>query len=101
MKNVTCNEGCGKEFTIIRMGSVIIRDDIERVGFDCPHCKKSYTVHYLNNHIKKLQEEQRKLLSLTASKSERQLKGILSKIKSKKQEISKAMNELKKEVEMS
>ena len=101
MKKVICNEGCKQEFLLLEFGVVVVRDDIERVGFQCPYCKKEYTTSYTNDHIKKLQEEQRVLLGKSDPRklTALQLKGIQSKINNKKKQIKTAMDKLRKEIE--
>lgn len=98
MQRVICNAGCQEEFGLIEMGTVRIRDDIEAVGFTCPHCGHFYG-HYQNNTVKRLQREQRKLLSRGKNAKGKILKRILLQIEEKKAEIKAEMDRLRREVE--
>lgn len=62
MIKVTCNEGCNEEFILISLGTEQLKEDIERVGFSCPHCGKVYISHYTNDEIKELKDKLSKLL---------------------------------------
>lgn len=101
MKKVICNDGCNQEFILISPGIEIVKNDIENVGFNCPHCDKRYTLFYTNGHIKQLQDDQRKLLAKSdpTKLTQGQLKGILNRIEAKKREINEAMKKLKNEIE--
>lgn len=102
MRKLICNDGCEQEFILLEFGVARVRNDIEKVGFQCPHCSKEYTAYYTDDHIKKLQEEQRILLSKSDPRklTELQLKGVLSKINNKKNQIKSAMEKLRKEIEV-
>lgn len=64
MKTVklTCDKGCGEEFTLLSLGTARVRDDIEKVGFTCPLCGREYIAYYTNEKIRKWQEKQREIL---------------------------------------
>jgi len=98
--NLVCNEGCGQEFILISYGTEIVKDDVERVGFSCPHCGKVYTEYYQNTAIKKLQEElaalQRKLRKGISAK---RADSLDKRIKKTKRKLAAAMDNLRKEVE--
>ncbi|OUM85686.1 MAG: hypothetical protein BAA01_09465 [Bacillus thermozeamaize] len=100
MINLVCNEGCGQEFILISYGTEIVKDDVERVGFSCPHCGKVYTAYYQNSVTKQLQEElaalQRKLRRGISAK---QADSLDKRIRKTKRKLAAAMDDLRKEVE--
>lgn len=102
MKKVCCDAGCGEEFFILRFVAVPVRDDIERVGFDCPHCGHKYTAYYTNKKIKALTERQKILLKQSdpRGRTQGQVRGILRRIEATKQQIKAEMDKLRKEVEV-
>ncbi len=101
MKKALCDAGCGLEFFILKFEAVPVRDDIERLGFDCPHCGHKYTAYYINKKIKVLQEKQRILLrqSDPRGRTQGQIKGTLRRIEVIKRQIKAEMDRLRKEVE--
>jgi hypothetical protein len=98
MQKVVCNAGCQKEFVLIEVGTARIGDDIEAVGFTCPHCGHFYG-HYQNEKIRRLQEEQRELLQRGKRAQGKALRRLLQLIENKKAEISAEMNRLRAIVE--
>lgn len=102
MKKIFCDAGCAQEFIILKLVTVPVRDDIERVGFDCPHCGHKYTAFYTNKKIKALQEQQKVLLKQSdpRGRPQGQVKGILRRIEATKQQIKAEMDKLRKEVEV-
>lgn len=102
MKKLVCDKGCQGEFILVEFGVGKVKDDIERVGFCCPHCDMQYTAYYTNTKIRKLQKEQQELLKQSDPRklTERQLKGIMSRINNKKKQIKAEMDRLRVEVEM-
>lgn len=99
MQRVVCDDGCKQEFVLIEMGTKKIHDDVEFVGFSCPHCGKLYG-HYQNDKIKMMQQEQRKLLKLGKRAKGQALRKVLQRIESKKAEIKAEMDRLRTEVEV-
>jgi hypothetical protein len=97
MKKLVCDKGCSGEFILLEPGVLPIWDDIEDIGFNCPHCDHRYTLHYSNDELKKLQAEQQKLLQRSDPRklSKRQLQGVMSLVESKKRRIAQVLNELK------
>jgi len=79
---------------LIEVGTAHVRDDIEAVGFTCPHCGHFYG-HYLNDKIKALQQEQRKLLRRGKQAKGHILKRIMQQIEAKKTEIKAEMDRLR------
>lgn len=59
---VSC-DNCKKEFKL-KFQIKKIKDDIERVYFVCPKCKKEYTCYYTNDLIKDKQNQLRELSKL-------------------------------------
>lgn len=59
MNKVYCNDGCQGEFNITDMKEGIERlpDKIERHYIQCPKCAQQYTSYYLNDDMKKIQQE--------------------------------------------
>jgi len=98
MQRVVCNAGCQNEFVLIEMGTARIRDDIEAVGFTCPHCGRFYG-HYQNKKIKRLQEEQQALLRRGKHAQGKALRKLLQLIENKKDEIKAEMDRLRAIVE--
>jgi hypothetical protein len=100
--NLVCNEGCGQDFILISYGSEVVKGDIERVGFSCPHCGKVYTAYYQNSVTKRLKEElsalQRKL---RRGMSAKQADCLDKRIRKTKRKLTVAMDKLRKEVEAS
>jgi len=94
LKRVICSEGCGKEFVLMEIVAVPIQNDIEFVGFSCPHCHKAYG-HYQNEKITKLQNEQQKLLIRGKRAKGKVLSNIMHAIENKKKEIEAEMDRLK------
>ena len=74
--------------------AVPIQNDIEFVGFSCPHCHKAYG-HYQNEKITKLQNEQQKLLIRGKRAKGKVLSNIMHAIENKKKEIEAEMDRLK------
>lgn len=91
-------DNCNEEFFILNNVTLPIKNDIEFIGFNCPECGKKYG-HYVNNKIKKLQEQQQKLLKSGKHAKGVVLKNILAKIEAKKKEIADEMNVLRAEIE--
>lgn len=83
---------------LIEIGKVHVWDDIEAVGFTCPHCGEFYG-HYQNGKIRRLQQEQQKLLSRGRRAKGKALKGIMMQIEDKKTEIKNEMERLRTELE--
>jgi DNA-directed RNA polymerase subunit RPC12/RpoP len=73
MLKLICNMGCGKEFILIDVGSAIVRDDIHKSGFSCPHCGKEYITHYSNTGIRSLQKILQEQKGLPQSKRRQRL----------------------------
>lgn len=94
MKKVFCDE-CNREFKI-KIRTQKIRDDIERVYFTCPKCKKEYTAYYTNDKIKDLQEQIRNLRGAYNKLRGRNFKNGYKKL----QEITKLQNKIEKEMDM-
>lgn len=83
---------------MIEVGIAHIGDDIEAVGFTCPHCGRFYG-HYQNQTVKKLQQEQAALLKKGKRAQGKALRRLLQLIENKKAEISAEMNRLRTIVE--
>lgn len=94
MKKVFCDE-CNREFKI-KIRTQKIRDDIERVYFTCPKCKKEYTAYYTNDKIKDLQEQIRNLRGAYNKLRGRNFKNGYKKL----QEITKLQNKIEKEMDI-
>lgn len=98
LQRVKCDKGCQQEFVLIEIGKVHVWDDIEAVGFTCPHCGEFYG-HYQNDKIRRLQQEQQKLLSRGRRAKGKALKGIMMQIEDRKTEIKNEMERLRTELE--
>lgn len=59
--NTHCDAGCQKPFDIEQFDTDKLHDDIERVGFTCPHCNHRYVAFYTNAEIRKLQARIRRV----------------------------------------
>ncbi len=95
MIKLVCDDGCKREFLLMRVGTETVRDDIQKVGFTCPWCGKEYISHYTNSGIRAMQEMQKELMGKPKTKKTNRL------IKDLKKRIKVGMDRLKKEVEMS
>lgn len=49
---VNCNK-CNKKFTIKKLKTKWINENVQRVYFVCPYCKKEYTSFYKDKRIRK------------------------------------------------
>lgn len=101
MLNLTCNDGCGQDFILIEYGKEVIKEDIERVGFSCPHCGKVYTSYYSNDKVNalldKLTNLKRKPKNIKFTPAT--LKVYEKEVAKAKKELAEAMDTLRKEVE--
>ncbi|KMJ55221.1 hypothetical protein AB685_28395 [Bacillus sp. LL01] len=64
--NVTCNEGCQKEFKITEIKTDLVEKlpgNVERFYFACPNCAQVYTSYFLDDSMKEMQQEIRELKS--------------------------------------
>lgn len=91
-------DNCSEEFFILKNVTLPIKKDIEFIGFNCPECGKRYG-HYVNDKVKKLQEQQRKILKSVKYAKGIVLKNILAKIEAKKKEIAHETKSLRAEVD--
>lgn len=57
----TCDEGCGKQFTIKEMPVTKLGDGIEKTSFACEHCQHEYVAFYTDEEIRKLQVRLRRI----------------------------------------
>ena len=88
-----CDTGCGEKFEVEALGVEVVRDDIERTWFYCPHCEEQYTVCYTNDGIRRLQAlHQESLKKIRHAKRNRLIRDL-------KKRIAKGMERLKKEME--
>lgn len=101
MKKVKCDAGCGSEFALLEYGVGQVSDDIERVGFCCPHCNHQYTAYYTNQAIRDMQAKMRELLAKSDPRklTNRQLQGIRARIKNLKLKLAAEMDRLRKEMD--
>jgi len=95
---MTCDEGCNEEFILISLGTEQVKDDVERVGFSCPHCGKVYISHYSNDEINKLKDDlskalkksrKRNLSNYLIKKFEKQVNDIQAQIKTTSENLRK------------
>lgn len=56
-----CDAGCKKEFTVTKIRTRKVKNEIEKTFFRCPHCKQEYVAYYASAETLKLQKEMRKL----------------------------------------
>lgn len=96
MNKIYCNDGCQKEFPFTKagIGFETLPNNIERHYLECPHCKKQYTSYYLNDDIKMIQAEIKRLSGKSLLKVKQRNK--LAKLKQKAIFMSR---QLKMEVE--
>lgn len=47
---------CKKEFILFGVGIEVVRDDVWKHGFLCPHCKTEYIAYYTDENIRGLQK---------------------------------------------
>lgn len=101
MKKVKCDAGCQGEFILLEYGVGQVWDDIERVGFCCPHCNHQYTSHYTNQQIRAMQVKMQELLAKSDPRklTKRQLQGVMFRIRNLKQKIAFEMDQLRKAIE--
>ncbi|WP_156290777.1 hypothetical protein [Oceanobacillus salinisoli] len=57
MNKIYCNNGCQQEFTISGLKIEKLSGNVERHYIECPHCGEKYTSYYLNDTMKKVQQE--------------------------------------------
>lgn len=55
------DDGCGGEFYVVALGAAKVKDDIEKVGFICPHCGKEFIAYFTNAGIRSLMELQQEI----------------------------------------
>ena len=94
MNKVYCDR-CNKKFKI-KVRTEEIKDDVKRVYFICPKCKKEYTAYYTNNKIKDLQEQIRNLRGEYNKLRGKNFKDGYKKL----QEITKLQNKIEKEMDI-
>lgn len=95
MIKLKCDKGCKQEFILIGLGTEVIRSDIQKHGFTCPHCGKEYISYYTNSGIRAMQEMQRGLATHSKSRTSK-YKRI---IKDLQKRIQVGMDRLKEEIE--
>lgn len=92
---------CKKDF-IIDIKTEMLKDNIERVYFCCPHCKAEHTAYYTDILIKKKQQQmkelQRKYSEAAKAKDIKRSEKIFKQIRKLQKEIKKAMENLRKRV---
>lgn len=62
MAGVSCNQ-CNERFRIMSIQAKLVKDDIEKNYFDCPHCNSEYLVSYTDTSIRALQKKIQKSLA--------------------------------------
>ncbi|WP_017470631.1 hypothetical protein [Amphibacillus jilinensis] len=94
---ITKCDSCNHEFELTQLTTEsfeLLPNNVERHYFECPNCNKQYTTHYLNDDLKEMQEEIRRLQNKHPLKIKQ--KNKLAKLKRK---IIFLHNQLKMEVE--
>lgn len=97
MTKVICNDGCQQEFNITELkteGVDKLPGSIERYYIECPNCGQEYTSYYLDDDMKEMQAEIKRLLRKPSLKIKQ--KNRADKLKRK---LQFRMNQLKMEVE--
>ncbi len=94
MVEIICDK-CKKDFTLIQPGTSIVRDDILKTWFKCPHCGYRYISHYTNKGIRELQAVQERL-RIGPQWNKRKIK---HKLKDLQDVIKTGMDRLKQEIE--
>ena len=63
MNKLYCNDGCQKEFTTTQagIGYETLPGNVERHYMECPNCKEQYTSYFLDDEMKEIQKEIRRL----------------------------------------
>ncbi|MBO1003750.1 hypothetical protein [Pseudogracilibacillus auburnensis] len=98
MNVIYCNDGCQKDFYITELkteGIEKLPGNVERHYIECPNCGQQYTSYYLNDDMKKIQQE----ISVLRKK----LPDLKLKQKNKLNKLSRRLqfmnNKLKTEIE--
>lgn len=95
MVELTCDEGCKKEFSLIKPGVDIVKDDILKTWFKCPHCGHEYVSHYTNSGIRELQGTV-KMLQGSPQRNKRKAR---QRVKDLQAVIKTGMDRLRQEIE--
>lgn len=97
---ITVCDKCKNQF-IAAMEEELIKDNISKVFFTCPHCDKEYLIHYTDTLIKikrdkinKLKERYNKAFKVDRVKA----KPLYKKYEKLKREIGKDMDNLEERV---
>ncbi|MGM8213557.1 hypothetical protein ACLIBH_12340 [Virgibacillus sp. W0430] len=98
MNKVICNKCCQQEFKLTELNTNLVEqlsNDIEHYYIECPNCKQQYTSYYLDDDLKVMQQEIRRLQKRLPVLKVKQ-KNKLTKLKRK---ILFMQNQLKMKVE--
>ena len=90
-----CNQGCGQEFLLISIGAEVVRDDIWKHGFRCPHCGKEYIAYYTNEGIRRMQELQKQLQAKPTKKNKKLIKDLAKRIEAGMERLKEEMEHAK------
>lgn len=100
--NILICDNCKDEFTM-EVKEELVKDNISKVYFTCPHCDKEYISYYTNALIKVKQKKMRNIV-----KKQKKARGkqdinrsnkLYKQYQKLKKEIKKDMDNLKKRIE--
>lgn len=95
-QKVYCDD-CGKVFAI-KVRTRKVKDDVKKVYFRCPKCKREYVAYYINNEIEKKQREfqevQHQLINLKGGNAAE----LINKSNNLRKEIGNLVDALKAEM---
>lgn len=94
----TCDEGCGKRFTIKEMPVTKLGEGIEKTSFACEHCQHEYVAFYTDEEVRKLQEEMRNV-TLRIGRKNGKSGLVLDSLNRMSKQIKEKMDALRKRVE--
>lgn len=100
MRPTIC-EICAESF-IIELQTQVLKNNVERVYFTCPHCNIEYTSYYTNVLIKKKQGKikqlEEKCLAIR-EQNPKQAGKLFKQIQKLKKEVDKDLENLRKRME--
>lgn len=91
-------KNCGQEMRQKRPYDKKVKGDVRRIYIKCESCGKEYTLFFTNTEIRKLQKEQRNLLSQRNTNLELE-KENLKQVRKNAQRISEIMEGLRAKYE--